>query len=32
MNELDVFMLHRIVGGLAPGALPHEEAVWCVTL
>jgi hypothetical protein len=32
MDDLDVFMIHRIVGGLKPGALPHEEAVWCVTL
>lgn len=32
MVELDVFMLHSIVGGLAPGALPHEESVWCVTV
>jgi hypothetical protein len=29
MNKLNVFMIHRMVGGLAPGALPHEESVWC---
>lgn len=29
MNELNVFMIHRIVGRLAPGALPHEESIWC---
>jgi glutathione S-transferase len=29
MSHLNVFMLHRVVGGLAPGSLPHEEIVWC---
>lgn len=29
MDKLHVFALHRIVGGLKPGALPHEESVWC---
>ena len=29
MNKLDGCMIHRIVGGLAPGMLPHEESVWC---
>jgi hypothetical protein len=32
MNDLHVFMLHRIVGGLKLGALPHEEWVWCAVL
>lgn len=31
MDNLDVFMVHRIVGGLKPGALPHDESLWCVT-
>jgi hypothetical protein len=29
MDKPNVFSLHRIVGGLPPGSLPHEESVWC---
>jgi hypothetical protein len=27
-----ISMLHRIVGGLEPGALPHEESLWCLMM
>lgn len=32
MDMLNIFVLHRIVGGLKPGTLPHEESLWCQVL
>lgn len=32
MDMLNIFSIHHIVGGLEPGALPHEESLWCRAL